>query len=123
MNPSPSRISPTESAVAMPQATELNEFEALLKQEFKPKTSQAQEAVQNAVRTLAANRRCADTALVSKDAIATIEGIIAEIDKKLSEQVNAHHAPRETSRPSKAPGAACTISSPTRSPTRNSKSA
>ena len=80
-------VSPSDSAVAAPQATELNEFEALLKQEFKPKTSQAQEAVQNAVRTLAA-QALADTTLVSKDAITTIEGIIAEIDKKLSEQVN-----------------------------------
>ena len=85
-------ISPTDSAVAAPQATELNEFEALLNQEFKPKTSQAQEAVQTAVRTLA-EQALRESTLISKDALATIEAIIAEIDRKLSEQINLimHH--------------------------------
>jgi type VI secretion system protein ImpC len=75
-----------------PQATELNEFEALLTQEFKPKTTQAQEAVTNAVRTLA-SQALGHTQLISKDVIQTIEGIIAEIDRKLSEQINKilHH--------------------------------
>ena len=78
--------------VAVPQATEINEFEALLNQEFKPKNSVAQQAVQSAVRTLA-EQALQDSALVSRDAIVTIEGIIAEIDRKLSEQINLimHH--------------------------------
>lgn len=86
-----------EAPVVTPQTTELSEFEALLNQEFKPKTSQAQEAVQTAVRTLA-EQALSETALVSDDAIRTIEGIIAEIDRKLSEQINLilHHSDLKT---------------------------
>jgi type VI secretion system protein ImpC len=69
-------------------AIELNEFESLMKKEFKPKSKQANEAVHKAVTTLAA-QALADTALVSGDAVKTIEGIIAELDKKLTDQVNA----------------------------------
>jgi len=71
---------------------ELNDFEALLNKEFKPKTDERKSAVQTAVRTLA-EQALAGTALVSDDAIKTISAIIAEIDKKLSEQVNLilHH--------------------------------
>lgn len=86
-----------EAPLATPQVSEISEFEALLNQEFKPKTSQAQEAVQTAVRTLA-EQALGDTALVSDDAIRTIEGIIAEIDRKLSEQINLilHHQDLKT---------------------------
>ncbi len=72
--------------------TELSEFGALLKKEFKPKTDQAKEAVESAVQTLAASALESAT-LVSDDAIKTIEAIIGEIDRKLTEQVNLviHH--------------------------------
>src|SRR5689334_4284669 len=75
-----------------PQAVELNEFEALLNKEFKPKTDERKSAVQTAVRTLAEQALSA-TSLVSSDAIKSIEAIIAEIDRKLSEQINLiiHH--------------------------------
>ena len=66
---------------------QLDEFSALLKKEFKPKTAQATEAVQRAVRTLA-EQALVDTQLVSSDAIKSIEAIIAAIDKKLTEQIN-----------------------------------
>src|SRR6266404_4556813 len=66
---------------------QLDEFSALLKKEFKPKTEHAKEAVQRAVRTLA-EQALADTRLVSSDAIKSIEAIIAAIDKKLTEQIN-----------------------------------
>ncbi|HXI52449.1 MAG TPA: type VI secretion system contractile sheath large subunit [Candidatus Saccharimonadales bacterium] len=71
---------------------ELNEFESLLNKEFKPKTDERKTAVQAAVRTLAEQALSATT-LISSDAIKSIEAIIAEIDKKLSEQVNLiiHH--------------------------------
>ncbi|EDY19659.1 putative cytoplasmic protein, SciI [Chthoniobacter flavus Ellin428] len=71
---------------------EVNEFEALLQQEFKPKTSDARQAVESAVRTLA-EQALAGTALIGKDAITSIQSIIAELDKKLSEQINLiiHH--------------------------------
>ena len=74
------------------QTMEMSEFEGLLHKEFKPKTDRAREAVQTAVQTLAA-QALAQTALVSDDAVRTIESIVAEIDKKLSEQINLimHH--------------------------------
>ena len=68
-------------------------FAALLKKEFKPRTDSAREDVNRAVRTLA-ELALSDTALISNDAIGTIEAIIAELDKKLTAQVNQiiHHA-------------------------------
>ena len=71
---------------------ELNEFEALLNKEFKPKTDQQSSMVKDAVRTLAEQALSA-TQLISEDAIQSIEAIIAEIDQKLSEQINliVHH--------------------------------
>jgi type VI secretion system protein ImpC len=71
---------------------EVSEFDSLLKKEFKPKTDRAKEAIETAVKTLA-EQALAGTALVSDDAIKSIESIIAEIDRKLSEQVNKiiHH--------------------------------
>src|SRR3954453_18860517 len=75
-----------------PAAAEVDEFSALLKREFKPKSDEANEAVQRAVRTLA-QQALLDTKLVSDDAVKTIEKIIAEIDKKLTQQINKilHH--------------------------------
>lgn len=72
---------------------EMTEFEGLLKKEFKPKTERAREAVQAAVQELAA-QALQKTTLISDDAVRTIETIIAEIDKKLSEQINLiiHHS-------------------------------
>mgnify|MGYP006144632475 FL=1 len=69
-----------------------SEFENLLKKEFRPKSDQAKSAVEQAVKTLA-EQALANTALVSDDALRTIESIVAEIDKKLTEQVNLilHH--------------------------------
>lgn len=68
-------------------AIEPNEFESLLKKEFKPKSDHAKDAINSAVRTLA-EQALAETAVVSADSVATIEAMIAEIDRKLSEQVN-----------------------------------
>jgi type VI secretion system protein ImpC len=69
-----------------------SEFASLLQKEFRPKSDQARSAVEQAVKTLAM-QALENTALVSNDALRTIEGIIAEIDKKLTEQVNLilHH--------------------------------
>ncbi|MCU7917459.1 MAG: type VI secretion system contractile sheath large subunit [Candidatus Thiodiazotropha sp. (ex Epidulcina cf. delphinae)] len=69
-----------------------DEFSALLQQEFKPKTERTREAVVSAVQTLA-EQVLKETSTISDDAVETIEGIIAEIDKKLTEQVNLilHH--------------------------------
>jgi type VI secretion system protein ImpC len=69
-----------------------SEFASLLQKEFRPKSDQAKTAVEQAVKTLA-EQALANTTLVSNDALRTIEGIIAEIDKKLTEQINLvlHH--------------------------------
>jgi len=72
---------------------ESDDFASLLDQEFKPRSPEAKSAVQNAVATLA-QQALADTAVVSDDAVATIESLIAAIDAKLTEQTNLimHHA-------------------------------
>jgi len=77
---------------AAPAAAEFSEFESLLSKEFKPKSAQAKTAVQSAVQTLA-QVALEKTALISDDAIKSIEAMIAEIDKKISQQLNIimHH--------------------------------
>ncbi len=81
-----------ETQAAETVAIEPSEFDSLLKKEFKPKSDHAKEAINSAVRTLA-EQALSDTALVSDDSVRTIESIIAEIDRKLSEQINQimHH--------------------------------
>jgi len=69
-------------------ALESDQFAALLQKEFKPKTDRARTEVENAVRTLA-EQALRETAVISDDVTGTIKAIIAEIDKKLSDQVNA----------------------------------
>ncbi len=64
-----------------------SEFASLLNREFKPKSDTARSAVEAAVQTLA-QQALAHTALVSSDVIRTVEGIIAAIDRKLTEQIN-----------------------------------
>jgi type VI secretion system protein ImpC len=69
-----------------------DDFGALLTKEFKPKSDRTKEAVETAVHTLA-EYVLADTDVVSSDVVLTIEAIIAEIDRKLTEQINLimHH--------------------------------
>jgi type VI secretion system protein ImpC len=69
-----------------------DEFSALLQQEFKPKTERTKEAVSSAVQTLA-ELVLKESSTITDDAVETIEGIIAEIDRKLTEQINLilHH--------------------------------
>ncbi|TVQ62662.1 MAG: type VI secretion system contractile sheath large subunit [Phycisphaerales bacterium] len=83
---------PQAQSAAAGETIEASAFESLLTKEFKPKSDRAKDAIEAGVRTLA-TQALADTALVSDDAVRTIEGIIAEIDRKLSEQLNAimHH--------------------------------
>ena len=74
------------------QVTEISDFNLLLNKEFKPKSDRAKEEVESAVKTLA-EYVLKDTSVVSDDAIKSITSIIAQIDKKLTEQVNLilHH--------------------------------
>jgi len=80
------------AAQAATAVAEENEFASLLNKEFKPKSDRAAEEIESAVGTLA-EYVLKDTNLVSTDAIATIEALIAQIDKKLTDQVNLiiHH--------------------------------
>jgi len=86
---------PTPAASTALQGIEYqgDEFAALLRKEFKPKSDPARSAVEAAVLTLA-QQALANTELISTDALTAIESMIAELDKRLSAQVNAvmHHA-------------------------------
>ena len=82
------------SAAALQGVTyEGNDFASLLNKQFKPKSDEAKSAVEQAVLTLA-QQALVNTKLIGSDVIVSIEAMIAEIDKKLSEQVNQilHHA-------------------------------
>ncbi len=70
-----------------------NEFASLLNKEFKPKSDDARSAVEQAVLTLA-QQALSQTSLISTDVMTSIEAMIAELDRRLSTQVNAilHHA-------------------------------
>jgi type VI secretion system protein ImpC len=70
-----------------------NDFASLLNKEFKPKSDEAKSAVEQAVLTLA-QQALSRTNLIGSDVIVSIEAMIAELDRKLSEQINAimHHA-------------------------------
>lgn len=74
------------------QLSHFNDFSSLLHKEFKPKTEEAKTAVQAAVQTLA-QQALSLSMTVSNDAYKAIESIIAEIDTRLSEQINniIHH--------------------------------
>lgn len=69
------------------ETLEFNDFASLLEKEFRPKSSEAQEAVQIAVRTLA-EQALASSVVISSDVVNTVNSIIAQIDLKLSEQIN-----------------------------------
>jgi type VI secretion system protein ImpC len=73
-------------------ALQYDEFSKLLQKEFRPKSDDARSAVEQAVKTLAA-QALDQTRLIGDDVIASIQSIIAELDRKLSTQVNAilHH--------------------------------
>src|SRR5262245_29253344 len=81
-----------EHAGEQGKQVEVSELEQLLQKEFKPRSDAAKEAVETAVRTLA-EEALKGTAVISSDAVGSIESIIAAPDKKLSEQVNLimHH--------------------------------
>ena len=85
-------LKPQEEATTAIGAVDANDFDSLLKKEFKPKTDEAKDAVERAVRTLA-EQALSQTKLISTDVVKSIEAIIAQLDKKLTEQINLilHH--------------------------------
>jgi type VI secretion system protein ImpC len=64
-----------------------DEFSELLKQSFRPRTERAATEVENAVSTLV-EQALADTTLIKGDVLDTIGEMIAQLDKKLSAQMN-----------------------------------
>jgi len=82
----------TDAALAN-TVTEDSAFADLLAKEFKPRTDEQRSAVESAVRTLA--EQALESSLnFSGDAYRSIQAIIGEIDRKLSEQIDhiVHHA-------------------------------
>ncbi|MBO6259016.1 MAG: type VI secretion system contractile sheath large subunit [Succinivibrio sp.] len=81
-----------QQAGVLSESMEMSDFDKLLNQEFKPKSEEANQAVKGAVQTLV-TQALQNATLISDNAVKTIEGIISELDKKLSAQVNAiiHH--------------------------------
>ncbi|MDE1183234.1 type VI secretion system contractile sheath large subunit [Paraburkholderia sp.] len=67
-------------------------FSATLVKALNPRSEQAQHAIDGAVKTLAL-QALENAVTISNDAYETIQAIIAEIDRKLSEQINTiiHH--------------------------------
>jgi type VI secretion system protein ImpC len=64
-----------------------SDLASLLQKEFKPKSDDAKSAVEQAVQTLA-QQALAQTQLIGSDVAASIEAMIAAIDKKMSDQIN-----------------------------------
>lgn len=84
--------SETQVEQAATETIEASDFGSLLNKEFKPKSERSKEAVETAVNTLA-EQLLKDSAVISSDVIGTIQALIAEIDQKLTDQINLimHH--------------------------------
>ncbi len=80
--------STTQSSSAL-QGVEFegSDLASLLNKEFKPKSDEAKSAVEQAVQTLA-QQALAGSNLIGSDVLLSIEAMIAEIDKKMTQQLN-----------------------------------
>jgi type VI secretion system protein ImpC len=69
-----------------------SDLAALLKKEFKPRSDDVKSAVEAAVLTLA-QQALAQTQLIGKDVVESIQSMVAAIDEKLTRQINKilHH--------------------------------
>ncbi|ATI41315.1 EvpB family type VI secretion protein [Pacificitalea manganoxidans] len=81
-----------EAPAAGGAVSELDDFSALLKQNFKPRSDSAATEVENAVQTLV-KEALADQNVIKEDIIDTVDEMIAKLDQKLTAQVNEilHH--------------------------------
>jgi type VI secretion system protein ImpC len=77
----------TEQEGQVEESLGIDEFSELLNKEFKPKSDRARAQVEAAVETLA-HQVLSDEDLILDDAINSINAIIAEIDLKMTEQIN-----------------------------------
>jgi type VI secretion system protein ImpC len=76
-----------EQGSASAQAIEPDDFMKLLEKDFKPRTDQAKDRVESAVKTLAL-QALEGSITVSDDVFATIDKIKAALDQKLTSQIN-----------------------------------
>ena len=82
-----------ENVASRPAEPLDDDLKLLLQRSFRPRTGAAEEAVQSAVSTLLAFSR-QDRVTVTEDAMQTVEQLVAEIDRKISEQLTQiMHAP------------------------------
>lgn len=82
-----------QQGAGSPALAEADDFSALLKQNFKPRSERAASEVESAVQTLV-TQALADSSLVKGDVLDTIEEMIARLDEQLSAQMNeVIHAP------------------------------
>lgn len=72
---------------AAAKTVEASDFSALLQRDFRPKSDQARDAIENAVKTMAQQALESGT-VISDDALVSIKAMISAIDRKLTEQVN-----------------------------------
>jgi type VI secretion system protein ImpC len=72
---------------AQTTTVEAGDFASLLNKEFKPQSDRARDEVESAVRTLA-QQALEGSTVTSPDVVQNIQAIIAELDRKLSAQVN-----------------------------------
>lgn len=81
-----------QAAAQAGETLEVNELEKLLDKEFKVKSDSQKDAVHQAVKTLA-QQVMEDVATIPEDAEEAIESIIAELDRKISQQMDQilHH--------------------------------
>jgi type VI secretion system protein ImpC len=76
-----------EPQVSGGTTTETDEFSALLKQNFKPRTERAETEIETAIGTLV-KQALSDQSVIKEDVLDTIEEMIARLDEKLTVQVN-----------------------------------
>jgi type VI secretion system protein ImpC len=81
-----------QQALGQTTTLDTSDFASLLNKEFKPQTDRMRQDVESAVNVLA-RQALGSTVTFSSDAVESIQAIIAELDKKLSQQVNEilHH--------------------------------
>lgn len=83
----------SQQQVAAVETTEAEDFSQLLKESFKPRTPDAATEVENAVSTLV-KQALKDQSVVKEDILDTVDEMIAQLDAKLTEQMNeVLHAP------------------------------
>ncbi|MBD2785629.1 type VI secretion system contractile sheath large subunit [Xenorhabdus sp. DI] len=95
-------MSSTEQETQIQQAQVAKEYtpdelSSLLNKEFRPQSDHTRSAVENAVKTLA-QQALENTVTISGDTYRTIQSLIAEIDAKISQQMNhiLHHEEFQT---------------------------